>query len=173
MSKVQGRNILVIDDSEVMLARIKKALLADGHTVTTTTQTVGNARHLASCDLVIIDYHMPGIDGFAVKQQLRGAAAQLQRPPLFYLYTSDPSLVAQAEGFDGCFTNKGDESQLIQQVRAVFRLIQIRAMANKTRTASNPPSSHSESSRPSAYPTAESRSKITMPPGPESGRRKD
>ncbi|MET0593923.1 MAG: response regulator, partial [Polyangiaceae bacterium] len=54
------RHILVIDDSEVLLSRIKKALVDDGHMVTTTTQTVGNARHLATCDLVIIDYHMPG-----------------------------------------------------------------------------------------------------------------
>src|SRR5438445_8553942 len=153
MSKVQGRNILVIDDSEVMLARIKKALVTDGHNVTTTTQTVGNARHLASCDLVVIDYHMPGIDGFAVHEQLRGAAAQLQRRPLFYLYTSDPSVVAQAKGFDGCFTNKGDEAQLIQQVRAVFRLSQIRAMANKTRAGSSPPSADSDS--PSTFPAAQ------------------
>src|SRR5882762_7423019 len=172
MTKVSGHNILVIDDSEVMLARIKKALLGDGHTVTTTTQTVGNARHLSSCDLVIIDYHMPGIDGFAVQQQLRGAAAHLQRQPLFYLYTSDPSVVAQAKGFDGCFTNKGDEAQLVQQVRAVFRLSQIRAMANRTRTASHPPSPNTESSRPSVFPATESRSKIAIAPSRDSGRRK-
>jgi CheY-like chemotaxis protein len=172
MPKVSGHHILVIDDSEVMLARIKKALLADGHTVTTTTQTVGNARHLSSCDLVIIDYHMPGIDGFAVQQQLRGAAAQLQRVPLFYLYTSDPSVVPQAKGFDGCFTNKGDEAALIQQVRAVFRLSQIRAMANRSRIASNPPAA-SDSTNPSAFPPApESRSRVTLPPTRETTRRK-
>jgi two-component system OmpR family response regulator len=171
----QGHRILVIDDSEVMLARIKKALVADGHTVTTTAQTVGNARHLASCDLVIIDYHMPGIDGFAVQQQLRGAAAQLDKQPLFYLYTSDPSVVALAKGFDGCFTNKGDEALLIQQVRAVFRLSQIRAMANKGRPSSPPPPE--SSTRQSAPPSGslESRSKVTVPPAsapPSFGRRK-
>ena len=148
----QGHRILVIDDSEVMLARIKKALVADGHTVTTTAQTVGNARHLAACDLVIIDYHMPGIDGFAVQQQLRGAAAQLDKQPLFYLYTSDPSVVAQAKGFDGCFTNKGDEALLVQQVRAVFRLSQIRAMHN--RRNSNPPPGPESTTRQSGPPSA-------------------
>src|ERR1044071_3990942 len=71
------RHILVIDDSEVLLSRIKKALVDDGHLVTTTTQTVGNARHLATCDLVIIDYHMPGINGLAVQQAMRAAAAHL------------------------------------------------------------------------------------------------
>src|SRR6476660_4764947 len=95
-----GHHILVIDDSEVMLERIKKALVSEGHTVTTTTQTVGTARHLASCDLVIIDYHMPGINGLAVLEQLRGAAGHLERQPLFYLYTSDPSAKASlAKGF--------------------------------------------------------------------------
>ena len=79
------RHILVIDDSEVLLSRIKKALVDDGHMVTTTTQTVGNARHLATCDLVIIDYHMPGINGLAVQQAMRAAAAHLDHEPLFYL----------------------------------------------------------------------------------------
>jgi CheY-like chemotaxis protein len=160
----QGHRILVIDDSEVMLARIKKALVSDHHTVTTTTQTVGNARHLKDCDLVIIDYHMPGIDGFAVQQQLRGAAAQLERQPLFYLYTSDPSVVAQAKGFDGCFTNKGDEGLLIQQVRAVFRLSQIRAMSNRGRPASNPPFAPESATRPSVPPVGGSGAKVSAPP---------
>src|SRR6188768_2912950 len=97
------RHILVIDDSEVVLARIKKALVGDGHVVTTTTQTVGNARHLATCDLVIIDYHMPGINGLAVLQAMRAAAAHLDHEPLFYLYTSDRHVSGTYAdlGFDG------------------------------------------------------------------------
>jgi two-component system OmpR family response regulator len=158
----QGQTILVIDDSEVMLERIKKALVADGHTVLTTTHTVGSARHLASCALVIIDYHMPGIDGFAVHEQLRGAAARLERPPFFYLYTSDPKVTSQqAKGFDGCFTNKGDETFLVQQVRAVFRLRQIRAMSNKSRNLSEPPRRPETGSVP---PRGESKPKQSVPP---------
>jgi DNA-binding NarL/FixJ family response regulator len=131
------RHILVIDDSEVLLSRIKKALVDDGHVVTATTQTVGNARHLATCDLVIIDYHMPGINGLAVQQAMRAAAAHLDHEPLFYLYTSDRAVAATYAdlGFDGAFP-KGDEAVLVQQVRAVFRLSQIRAMAQKDRSGS-------------------------------------
>jgi two-component system, OmpR family, response regulator len=135
MRKGSGpRHILVIDDSEVLLSRIKKALVDDGHVVTTTTQTVGNARHLATCDLVIIDYHMPGINGLAVQQAMRAAAAHLDHEPLFYLYTSDRAVAATFTelGFDGAFP-KGDEAVLVQQVRAVFRLSQIRALAQKER----------------------------------------
>jgi two-component system, OmpR family, response regulator len=151
-----SHHILVIDDSEVMLSRIKKALVADGHVVTTTTQTVGNARHLASCDLVIIDYHMPGIDGLSVKEALRSAASQLAREPLFYLYTSDASIAKSyaSLGFDGSFTNKGDEASLVLQVRAVYRLSQIRAVAKRSQVGSDPPSGsrHRVSHRPSAPP---------------------
>ncbi len=165
---LQGHTILVIDDSEVMLERIKKALVSDGHTVTTTTHTVGSARHLASCALVIIDYHMPGIDGFAVHDQLRGAAARLERPPLFYLYTSDPKVTSQqAKGFDGCFTNKGDEALLVQQVRAVFRLRQIRAMSGKARATSEPPRFGTEAGG-SVPPRRDSKPKESVPPDPTS-----
>jgi DNA-binding NarL/FixJ family response regulator len=148
-----ARRILVIDDSEIILSRIKKALADDGHLVTVTTQTVGNARHLASCDLVIIDYHMPGLDGLSVFQALRAAASHLERAPLFYLYTSDDSLTKMyaTMGFDGFFMNKGDEQALVQQVRSVFRLSQIRVLAQKSRSSSIPPPSP-ESVRPISVP---------------------
>jgi hypothetical protein len=82
---------------------------------------------------------MPGINGLAVQQAMRAAAAHLDHEPLFYLYTSDRAVSATyAElGFDGAFP-KGDEAVLAQQVRAVFRLKQIRAMAQKERPTSTP-----------------------------------
>jgi hypothetical protein len=48
------RCVLVIDDSQVMLDRIRRALTTAGYDVTATTQIIGNARYLASCDLLII-----------------------------------------------------------------------------------------------------------------------
>jgi DNA-binding response OmpR family regulator len=127
-----SKRILVIDDSEVMLARIKRALGAEGYTVTTTAQAVGTARYIPTSDL-IIDFHMPGIDGGTVITSLRSAAAAMARPCLFYLYTSDPKVTASYAkmGFDGCFTEKGDEQALVRQVRAVFRMVQMRALSKK------------------------------------------
>lgn len=127
------KRILVIDDSEVMLLRIKQALLAsgDGFEVVTTAQAVGNARHVATSDLIIVDFHMPAIDGATVMASLRDVATALDRRCLFYLYTSDPALAgAYARfGFDGAFSDKGDEAALVRQVRAVFRMLQMRALA--------------------------------------------
>ncbi|MFO0742396.1 MAG: protein kinase [Labilithrix sp.] len=129
---VGGKRILVIDDSEVILADVRRALEAeaDGYHVTTTTQTVGTARFLVDCDLVIIDFHMPGIDGGGVIQSLRAAAQATRRTCLFYLYTADPSVAKRfAElGFDGAFTEKGDYAALRRQVKGALRLLQMRTM---------------------------------------------
>ncbi|MEO8874493.1 MAG: response regulator [Polyangiaceae bacterium] len=124
--------ILVIDDSEVVLSRIKAALVNEGYEVTTTTQAVGNARHIPTSDLVIIDFHMPGIDGGTVVQSLRRAAGETHHC-LFYLYSSDATLKYDDLGFDGMLSEKGDEAALLRQVRAIVRTGQLRAL-RKTRT---------------------------------------
>jgi CheY-like chemotaxis protein len=122
--------ILVIDDSEAMLSHIKTLLEAAGHTVIATTQTVGSARFLKGCSLVILDYYMPGIDGRQVLESLRRAAASLERAPAFYLYTSDEDIARQAKqlGFDGAFRNKGDLAQLRTQVDGALRLAALRQL---------------------------------------------
>src|SRR5687767_6801361 len=102
--------ILVIDDSEAVLSRIKERLEAAGFPVIATTQTVGTARHLHTASIVILDFHMPGIDGETVLASLRRSAQSLGRKVSFYLYTSDEQMTrrAKALGFDGAFRNKGD-----------------------------------------------------------------
>jgi serine/threonine-protein kinase len=131
--KSSARKILVIDDSEVMLSRIRGALEADGYEVLTTSRSVGNARHIPSCELCIIDYHMPGIDGGTVISSLKSAAQAGGHACLFYLYTSDPAIAREYQklGFDGSFTDKGNEDALVRQVRAVFRMLQMRALRKK------------------------------------------
>jgi CheY-like chemotaxis protein len=126
------KHILVIDDSEVILANVRRALEADGYRVTTTTQTVGAARHLIDCDLAIIDFHMPGINGGDVIKSIRAAmqATSRQTSCLLYLYTADPNVAKTyaTMGFDGAFTEKGDEAALQRQVRGALRVLQMRAM---------------------------------------------
>lgn len=133
------RKILVIDDSEVVLSRVQRVLAQQGWEVTGTTQVVGNGRHLVGCDLVVVDFHMPGIDGGEVITSLRHAAVHNGKLPLFYLFTSDETLVADfaRHGFDGAFTQKGDDEALVRQVRAVFRTTDMRAkMAGRVKSES-------------------------------------
>jgi CheY-like chemotaxis protein len=123
----------VIDDSDAVLARVASKLGGAGYDVVTTNQTVGAARHLPGCDLVILDFHMPGIDGQSVLESLRAAVSSWPKPPLFYLYTSDRAISSAYRrlGFDGGFSDKGDDSTLLRQVEAAFRLIRIKALAKK------------------------------------------
>lgn len=131
--------ILVVDDNEPMLTRIRHALVMAGFDVVTSSQPVGNARYLKSCDLVIIDFHMPGIDGGEVLSSLRAAATTSDTVCQFYLYTSDEKVAADYEryGFDGSFTHKGDEKALVPQVKAVFRSIKLRAMGSRSKIPSS------------------------------------
>ncbi len=129
-AKSPGKHVLIIDDSAVILDNARRVLEADGYRVTTTSQTVGAARHLVDCDLALIDFHMPGFNGGAVIQSLRGASSASGKTCLFYLFTSDQEVAKDYArmGFDGSLTGKGDDSALLRGVRAAFRVLQMRAM---------------------------------------------
>ncbi len=125
------RRVLVIDQSEETLGRIRRALESAGFEVVATTRAVGNARHIPTCDLAIIDYHMPGIDGGTIIQSFLSARGD--HGCLFYLYTSDPEIARDYKklGFDGVLTDKGDDVSLVSQVRGVLRILQMRATQKK------------------------------------------
>ncbi|HEY3665551.1 MAG TPA: response regulator [Polyangiaceae bacterium] len=112
-----------------MLERIQRALTDAGYEVTTTSQVVGNARYLASCDLLIIDYHMPGLNGDSVVESLRTMLHTTKHKSQLFVYTSDDKVAANHRelGFDGAFWGKGDESVLVRQVAALFRTLEMRA----------------------------------------------
>jgi len=127
--------IVVIDDSEIILERIKTRLEAEQYRVVTTAQTVGAARLLRGASLVILDWHMPGMTGGDVLASLRAACEKSQSRPLFYLYTSDPTVAGAAKntGFDGSFINKGDDDSLAQQVGAAMRIAKLKARGSATK----------------------------------------
>lgn len=128
-------SILLIDDSEAVLDESRQALTEAGFRVVATSQTVGVARHLRGCDLVIIDYHMPGLDGRAVLESLKSAAEASGAAPAFYMYTSDSAAGMQARelGFDGVFGQKGSAEALVRQVEAIVRLQRLRQVRGTKR----------------------------------------
>jgi two-component system OmpR family response regulator len=122
--------IMLIDDSELVLSRVKMRLAREGYDVLTLANAAGAAGQLAQCDLVLIDFHMPGIDGGQVLNTLRRASKAGSIPPLFFLYTSDKtaSRTHRDLGFDGALINKGDDESLVQQLAAALRFAKLRRM---------------------------------------------
>lgn len=131
--------LLIVDDSEVLLSGLKASLGLAGFDVKVTTQTVGLGRQLADRDVIIIDYHMPGVKGGDVARSLR-SARNPQTPCELYLYTTDLDMAARyAElGFDGVLLSKGDSRALITQLSAIARRRKIASMLRTDTQAVEP-----------------------------------
>jgi DNA-binding NarL/FixJ family response regulator len=126
--------IVVVDDSYLVLDRIRERLTAEGYRVRTTTGQSAAMKLVEFADLAIIDFHMPGIDGAEMLISLK--TLHPHGPCLYYLYTSDRNVATRYEqlGFDGAFLRKGEEEALVAQVSAVFRTIRMRKLAQKLRS---------------------------------------
>ncbi len=101
--------MVVIDDDDVVLAQMRDRFSPLGYDVITTTNPIGCARHLRDGALVLIDYHMPGVNGEFVVESLRAATRKANIECTFYLLTSDRDKVARhkALGFDGAVDKAG------------------------------------------------------------------
>lgn len=128
--------IVVVDDSWLILERIRDSLRNVGYEVHITTSPATASGYVRTADLVIVDFHMPQMNGAAAVQHLRHGLPPGQHCE-FYLYTSDRDVATkyQEHGFDGAFLRKGDESALMPQVAAVFRTIKMRKLAAELRRA--------------------------------------
>ena len=125
-----GGKIVVVDDSWLILEQIRLCLSARGYDVRTTTSADMASRLVRTCDLAIIDFHMPGLNGTELVRMLR-IGLPADATCTFYLYTTDRDEAARyrEHGFDGAFLKKGDEAALVPQVEAVFRTVKMRRLA--------------------------------------------
>jgi DNA-binding NarL/FixJ family response regulator len=134
--------LLIVDDSQVFLDRIKVRLQREGYSVVTSSAPIGASMDLPACDLVILDFHMPGMNGSEALRWLKLAATRSGADPLFFLYTGDKVVSHQYLdlGFDGGLINKGDDESLVQQVAVALRLAKLRRRLSKPpRHTSKPP----------------------------------
>jgi len=74
--------ILVIDDDDLVLSTLTEVLRAHGHQVVEATRgrdglALARAEHP---DLILVDYHMPEMDGLAVVEGLKGDPATRSIP---------------------------------------------------------------------------------------------
>src|SRR5947208_4237123 len=118
-----NEHVLVVDDDPPVRRMLERTLAAEGHSVTTAAD--GGAALAAverdAPDLVILDVAMPGIDGLAVTQRLRGKG--ITAPIL--LLTARDAVSDRVEGLDAgaddYLTKPFAVEELIARVRALTR----------------------------------------------------
>jgi DNA-binding response OmpR family regulator len=86
--------ILIAEDDESQQLLLRSILEKRGYVVETTSDGLQAIRRIREnwCDLVIVDYNLPGIDGLAVGSLVHDQMAQAWRPRLIGL-TATPDLV--------------------------------------------------------------------------------
>ncbi len=120
--------VLYLDDNVASLSEVSLALSAQGHVVRTASTVAEAVPWLAGSDVVIIDFHMPGINGAQALLALRRQLPAGGPDPLYYLYTVDTRVAVEfrAHGFNGAFTDKGNLTTLLHQFATAARLLKLR-----------------------------------------------
>ena len=118
-----NEHVLVVDDDPPVRRMLERTLAAEGHAVTTAADggAALAAVERAAPDLVILDVAMPGIDGLAVTQRLRGKGVTA---PILLLTARD-AVSDRVEGLDAgaddYLTKPFAVEELIARVRALTR----------------------------------------------------
>lgn len=125
---MSAMQILYIDDNAGHLDAAARVLTAAGYGVITCASVDEAKEYLPGCDLVIIDYYMPGLNGAQALDELRLAVPRDQAPPVFYLYTSDFATGSgyKEMNFDGRIILKGNTDALVKQINAAARALELR-----------------------------------------------
>jgi DNA-binding response OmpR family regulator len=114
--------ILVVDDEPKILRLVESYLVRDGHGVVTATDGSEAVRAFRdqTPDLIVLDLHLPGLDGMDVARAVRRESSV---PIIMLTARSDESdkLKGLDEGADDYITKPFSPRELVSRVRAVLR----------------------------------------------------
>lgn len=119
-----GERILIVEDNALNLKLLRDVLQVEGYaTVETATAEEGVAAAFADPPaLVLMDIHLPGMDGVAALRALREDARTVSIPVIAVTASAMPLERAEivGAGFDGCFVKPLDVDEILDEVRRVL-----------------------------------------------------
>ena len=96
---IRKASILIVDDQEINISLLTQVLGEDGYTAVTSTtdpREVSSLHRSHDYDLILLDLHMPDMDGFAVIDGLKAGAADGYLPVI--VVTAQPAHKQRALG---------------------------------------------------------------------------
>jgi DNA-binding response OmpR family regulator len=117
-----GKSILIIDDSELVLAMAKDALADAGYEVATATNGIEANRYIFSRnqpDLIIMDIMMPMLDGNKKAKILKENEMSKDIPILLLSSKSDEEMrrLTEEAGADGYILKPFSPIEIVSKVR--------------------------------------------------------
>jgi putative two-component system response regulator len=113
--------VLVVDDSEEQVRFLRRLLTGDGYRY----QSVGDGREaFAACasgavDIVLLDVHLPGVDGLTVCRQLKAAPETCLIPVL--VMTGDPARESHLNALEAGADDFLEKPLAVRELRARLR----------------------------------------------------
>ena len=126
--QVISKRILIVDDDTADVLLLESFLKADDRTIRSVTdaRTAEQAIAAFDPDIVLLDLHMPGLDGFEILRRLRGAHAEFL-PVIVLTADADPGSRHRALilGADDFLTKPVDRHDVVLRVRNLLRTRQL------------------------------------------------
>ena len=123
---LRDMHVVVIDDEAVNRRLMERILQESGFTRITLIADSTDLRGLESMqpDVICLDLHMPGRDGFSVLEEIRGALPSLKQVPVL-VFTADSSIPSRQRALElgaNDFLNKpGEAIEIVLRVRNFLR----------------------------------------------------
>ena len=114
--------ILLIEDEREIRANLRRFLVLKGHAVLEADSGEAGLALAGDADLVLCDVLMPGMDGFAVLERLRGDPATARLPFVFITASAEHEVRSRAadSGADGYVIKPFDLRAIAQTVETVL-----------------------------------------------------
>ncbi|HWO88029.1 MAG TPA: response regulator [Gemmatimonadales bacterium] len=120
-----ARSVLVVEDDDLTAAVVRHRLSRAGFTVEHVTSGTEALERVAAKapDLVVLDVHLPGLDGFQVLERIRGTAATAEVPVLMLtaLGVEEEMVRAFSLGATDYVVKPFSPAELVARVRRLVR----------------------------------------------------